>query len=246
MRKEHLFFETGWYRPSNRIPVAKERFLFGESMKHKAPPQYELSKSTIPRIFIYGDSNTWGKRGSLLGRYESWERWPNIVQEKLGDAYDVVADGVCGRIAGDHDHRRPERNGKSTYVKALRDAAPADIVIIALGTNDAKPQYGLSLATIVEDLVWYQRQTDSYVHDHSDEMHGVRGIVYLGVANVRGHMFGAPAGYQADLTAALQAKGVNVLIPPDLKHVFDGVHYSAEDHQTVAECVYKKIKEMSV
>jgi len=47
VRKDILFFETGWYRPIHRIPVAKKRFLFGESMKQKLGTQVKVRRATV-------------------------------------------------------------------------------------------------------------------------------------------------------------------------------------------------------
>ena len=58
------------------------------------------------RILIYGDSNVWGDKGfgengALLGRYAAKQQWPNILQRLLGDEYNIIQAGLCGRTAGE-------------------------------------------------------------------------------------------------------------------------------------------------
>lgn len=95
------------------------------------------------RILIYGDSNVWGDKGfgqdgALLGRYAAKQQWPNILQRLLGDEYDIIQAGLCGRTAGEYAGQAPYLSGKIGYEIALREASPVSGVIIALGVNDAQ------------------------------------------------------------------------------------------------------------
>ncbi|MEI6774741.1 MAG: hypothetical protein WCL18_08440 [bacterium] len=46
----------------------------------------------VKRILCYGDSNTWGRVPSSMGmeRYPIHNRWPGILQELLGDTYEII------------------------------------------------------------------------------------------------------------------------------------------------------------
>jgi lysophospholipase L1-like esterase len=48
-------------------------------------------------IVCYGDSNTWGDNPDFDERYPANVRWPGILQDLLGDEYDVVNEGLRGR-----------------------------------------------------------------------------------------------------------------------------------------------------
>ncbi len=196
------------------------------------------------RILIYGDSNTWGDEALHRGRYETHEQWPDIFQHLLGDEYEVIQEGLCGRIAGDHDTADAYRNGRVGYEIALRSACPVQYVIVAPGTNDAKPRYNLSIDDIVADLAWYDKRTQEYARDDKD-MTDFHTVIYLGAANFKSNdHFNPPEGYADDLNRSLREAGKDVIVPPRLEHVEDGLHYSREDHKRVAQKVYEKFKEM--
>ena len=99
------------------------------------------------RIFIYGDSNTWGyiPRGNednnIKERYDLSDRWYST----LLDEFECIVDGANGRAIG-YDHPvYPNRNALKTINDDLKDVNNIDLAIIYLGTNDFKEEY---LATI--------------------------------------------------------------------------------------------------
>lgn len=111
------------------------------------------------RILIYGDSNVWGDKGfgengAPLGRYATKQQWPNILQQLLGDEYDIIQAGLCGWTAGEYAEQAPYLGGKIGYEIALREASPVSGVVIALGVNDAQNE-SASGEQIVADLQWY-------------------------------------------------------------------------------------------
>jgi len=94
------------------------------------------------RILCYGDSNTWGTVGKwveddhLSDRYDCHTRWTGVLQETLGDDYDVIEMGLGGRASIYAREETPWQNGEVGLVAALSTAHPVDLVIIMLGTND--------------------------------------------------------------------------------------------------------------
>ncbi len=197
------------------------------------------------RILVYGDSNTWGS-GAFGGRYDSREQWPNILQEMLGSNYEIVQEGLCGRISGDHDKKDLHRNGRLGFEIALRSACPVEYVIIALGTNDLKRKYHLSAKEIVDDLFWFNKRTEQYARDDSD-MRGFKSIIYVGVSNYRpSEYFDADPELCLDVNRLLAESGLPFVEPNDLEHSKDGLHYSKADHRKVAKLVYDKFKEIEV
>ena len=84
------------------------------------------------RILFYGDSNTWGydPADPYENRYPEENRWTCILQEKLGDAWEVDERGLNGRRIPDlrYDGRRIEQ--------MISSLAEGDIFAVMLGTND--------------------------------------------------------------------------------------------------------------
>lgn len=66
-------------------------------------------------ILCFGDSNTRGTtpKGD---RYTANIRWTGILQEKLGDGYYIIEEGLGGRTTALEDvSGKPGKNGKIIY-----------------------------------------------------------------------------------------------------------------------------------
>ena len=88
-------------------------------------------------VVCFGDSNTWGYiPGSGGERFPREQRWPVILQRELGDAWDVIAEGLSGRTATIDRPDSEGRNGLPYFLPCLLSHAPLDAVVIFLGTND--------------------------------------------------------------------------------------------------------------
>ena len=197
------------------------------------------------RILIYGDSNAWGDKGFgengvPLGCYAIKQQWPNILQQLLGDEYDIIQAGLCGRTAGEYAEQAPYLGGKIGYGIALREASPVSGVIIALGVNDAQNE-SASGKQIIADLQWYSTYTQAYAADSENDMAGGASVWYI-----------APAQRHAPLASKLQcinkklrATHTTIRNPLDDHNDYapDGIHFSKHGHQRMAQAMYKAIKE---
>lgn len=111
-----------------------------------------MLKDTAKTILCYGDSNTWGYNPESDGRYVRSIRWTGALQRLLGDDYEVISEGLCGRTFVVEDPRKPHRTG-ITHLQALIESAdPVDLIIVMLGTNDIKNTFNLLPEQIVEHL----------------------------------------------------------------------------------------------
>jgi lysophospholipase L1-like esterase len=100
-------------------------------------------------ILCYGDSNTWGMvpMTSLTSatRHAWMDRWPSVVQDRLGASVTVIAEGLNGRTTVfDDPIDGAHKNGRTYLLPCLESHAPLDLVIIMLGTNDLKTRFNLS------------------------------------------------------------------------------------------------------
>jgi lysophospholipase L1-like esterase len=95
------------------------------------------------RILCFGDSLTWGwiQEGAPTTRFPYPERWAGIMASKLGSGYEIVEEGLSARTTAIDDPVDPRLNGSAYLPTALASHLPLDLVIIMLGTNDAKSYY---------------------------------------------------------------------------------------------------------
>ena len=97
------------------------------------------------RIICYGDSNTFGfVPGGDPFRYPEDIVWTGVLKSLLGDEYDVINCGMCGRTTAFDREGAEDQNGLKTIEETLRDNAPCDMIIIMLGTNDTDYHLALS------------------------------------------------------------------------------------------------------
>lgn len=106
---------------------------------------------TKKRIWIYGDSNTYGYDAATGGRFGKDSRWPDICQEILGDEYRIIAEGLNGRNTCHDDPMNPMRNGLA-YVKShIIPHLPLDVICVKLGSNDLDAELAQSPEMIAEN-----------------------------------------------------------------------------------------------
>jgi lysophospholipase L1-like esterase len=92
-------------------------------------------------ILVYGDSLVWGRNARQKDRHSFDDRWPNVLATSLKDLT-VWEAGLGGRTTDLEFAGRPGRNGSQHLPVALLQAAPLDLVILALGTNDPFAEAG--------------------------------------------------------------------------------------------------------
>jgi lysophospholipase L1-like esterase len=106
-------------------------------------------------ILCYGDSNTWGFiPGSDFERHPYHRRWPGVMAGLLGADYLVIEAGLSGRTTAYDDPTFLDRNGRVHLPSVLDTHTPVDLVIIMLGTNDAKHHLGLNADDIARGAAW--------------------------------------------------------------------------------------------
>lgn len=54
----------------------------------------------MEKILIYVDSNVWGDNFITRKRIEDNKQWANILKEKYINKYQIIQEGLPGRIAG--------------------------------------------------------------------------------------------------------------------------------------------------
>lgn len=197
------------------------------------------------RILCYGDSNTFGYIPGRGGRYNRHTRWPGRLQELLGSEYQVIEEGLCGRTTAFEDMTEPGRNGLDRVREAVERSQPLDVLVIMLGSNDCKAQFGASAAEIAGGLEQVAAQA------RGGEASGFRVLLVAPAAMTDRVMysgFGSEFDQRsikvskelAEAYEALAGKcGCDFLDGSKVTQVseIDGLHLDAEGHGRLAEAV---------
>lgn len=198
------------------------------------------------RILCYGDSNTWGQKPghTTSARYTSDIRWTGVLQNLLGEGYEIIEQGLPGRTLNCGDL---PVNGHTALPVILGSQQPLDLVIVWLGTNDLRYRYnhtGQELAVSLDNLLKSLRQQ---LGDSTQVLLICPPLILEDRAGsdfngVTGKLEVLPTAYQ--LTADKHSTGyldLTHLIMPDLQ---DGVHLSPESHRIVGESIYAEVIEL--
>ncbi|AQA02817.1 hydrolase [Mycobacterium sp. MS1601] len=98
------------------------------------------------RILCFGDSLTWGwipvEEGVPTERFPRDVRWTGVLADLLGDRYEVIEEGLSARTTTAEDPADPRLNGSQYLPSCLASHLPLDLVILMLGTNDTKANFG--------------------------------------------------------------------------------------------------------
>ncbi len=100
-------------------------------------------------VLCFGDSNTWGFEPGTHARYPRGVRWPGVLAAALGAGWCVVEAGLNGRTTV-FDDPLGDKNGLRHLGPVLESAAPVDVVVVMLGTNDLKTRFRASAYEIAE------------------------------------------------------------------------------------------------
>ncbi len=106
-------------------------------------------------ILCYGDSNTWGSgtHDRADTRYAHDERWPGVLQSRLGDGWRVIEEGLSGRTTVHPDPIEGRwLDGSAYLMPCLKTHRPLDAVVLALGTNDLKLRFSVTPTDIANGI----------------------------------------------------------------------------------------------
>jgi len=108
------------------------------------------------KILCYGDSNTWGyipningySKDAVMKQYDARDCW----WFPLMQGNEVIVDGLCGRCIAHENKWLKNRNASITILNDLKNYNDLDLIIVQLGTNDCKSEYGDTAVEITQNL----------------------------------------------------------------------------------------------
>ena len=206
------------------------------------------------RVLCYGDSNTWGFDPVSKKRIDYQERWTGLLQNELGEAYQVLEEGLNGRTTVWNDPIEGYKNGLEYLVPCIESHSPLDLIIVMLGTNDIKKRFSLSAYDIgagLSKLVNTAFNVCDQVQDYTPE---ILIVSPLHLTNLQeswlGEMFDFENGSKTSRRLHLLYEDIakqhdcyymnaaDVTCPS----MEDGVHFDRLGHKLFADAVSKIVK----
>ncbi len=202
------------------------------------------------RILCFGDSNTYGYSPLDGQRYAENVRWTGVLNEMLGERFEVINDGKNGRTVAFDDPYNEDCNGMNDIGGAIETNSPLDCVIIMLGTNDLKVYFDSNPSDIAANL----QEMCELIKSKTDAR-----IVLVSPALLGDQIEFSPlhlefgrtqVDYSFELAPAIEkvAKEVGasfvdlalVAVSSDI----DCLHLMPEEHAKVAQTMYNKIMQI--
>lgn len=114
-------------------------------------------------ILVYGDSLVYGRQGGVNARLPVTERFTGVLQQLLGDGYDVIAEGLRARnMYGENPHFA-ERDGLQQFGPIIGSHLPVELVVLFLGTNDCNNRTAFEADVVASSLKEYVAKTKQWV-----------------------------------------------------------------------------------
>lgn len=200
------------------------------------------------KIFIYGDSNTWGCVPNLEGysknakikqfnKEDIW--WHPLIQNN-----EVIVNGLCGRAINNENPWLEGRNATKTINDDIKNIK-ADLTIIMLGTNDCKSMYNLT----AEDITNQLKELSETIESKLNAKIMIISPVKIKEGNKITDKYYKGAEEKSIKLANLynklaQEKNYLFVSALDLNLGEDGEHLTLQGHKTLANLVLNKIKEI--
>ncbi len=206
------------------------------------------------RILCYGDSNTWGHiPGTEHDRYDNRSRWTALLQNKLGEEFEVISEGLCARTLDSDDDRWAfgNANGEKFFGVAVYSHDPLDFIVIMLGTNELKDVFNRSAQSIAAAL---EKKYIKYLKEQlSETLIKQPKIIIVAPPVIKGELY---KGKSSFLKGNDKSKQLNQLYEQlaiqnnclfvdnnDLDVGCDGLHMTKQSHNVLANKIAKCISD---
>ena len=209
-------------------------------------------------VLCYGDSNTWGQKPDKSGRFPVNIRWTGRLQQKLGDDFYVIEEGLSSRTTDLDYEKKPGRNGKTYLTPCLQSHNPIDIIILMLGTNDLKIEFNRSLddiANATKGLIEDIRENSYTKNNEPPKVLLVSPIHINNKAQYFQKLYGN-VFYDAESVArSRDLAGVLSMVAKETGSFFldassvsaagdDGIHFSKAAHIALADALIKEVRDI--
>ena len=211
-------------------------------------------------IVCFGYSNTHGycadPTDTVTGgaRFDETERWTCLLQQKLGEEYLVLEEGLSGRTTVFPDALHESMDGLGVIYSTLMCHEPVDLLVIMLGTNDTKERLGVNAACIAIGMERLVRKAQSVMCWAKEP-----NILIVCPPHILKEMYDNPcgvpmgngcveksrelSGYLRETAKMLGAAFLDAQEFAEFNRV-DGMHLTAKGHRAMAEKLSQVIPEL--
>lgn len=208
------------------------------------------------RILCFGDSNTWGFDAVTRERFGNETRWTRRLSRALGEGYEIIEEGLNGRCAVNEDQLKEGLKGLDYIHPCIMSHKPLDLVIIMLGTNDAKERYGMTSHNMAMGII---RVAGKVRHSETGRGGTDPEILIVAPAPIgplyRNDDAVLSMGREADIKTREMASHLKVLSEESGFHFLnagdhlkmgetDHMHLDEKGHRVMAEIIEGKISEI--
>lgn len=200
------------------------------------------------RILCFGDSNTWGYiSGTKAERYPANIRWTGVLQNLLGNNYEILEEGLNSRTIIENDNR-PGKEGRRAidYILPCLDTHhPLDCVLIMLGSNELKSEFNLSAKDIGENLKTLIKTIQTRVNEiiiivppilNDKTEYAMNNGKYVGA-------YEKSLGFREVYTDIAKEMNLKIIDIQDKMEVgVDGAHITEESHELLGRAVFDVVK----
>lgn len=204
----------------------------------------------MKKVLCFGDSNTYGFVPGKCARYDKNTRWTGVLQALCGSDFSIIEGGCNNRTAFVDNPAGAEQTGYKILPEYFTKDY-FDIVVLAIGINDLQ----LFFRPTLEE---FEQGIEKLIKITKDLSPNAKIILVcpskLDLAGIKSGVF----NFQFDETSVeksyhlpqiykkLAEKYACELV--DLNEIvkvspLDGLHFSAESHKTIAENLYKNLKQ---
>lgn len=211
------------------------------------------------KILAFGDSNTWGWNPSndLKGPPARWDdevRWTGVLERELGGEFDVINEGLNARTTVWEDPIEEYRCGKDHLPAVMDTAAPFELMIIMLGTNDLKIRFGLPPRDVAEGAGVLLERALVRKGDFVNQQPKILLICPPRLGPVSSTVMGPCFGGSEEKSAQMapffeivaQRYGVDYLNADEIvrSSLLDGLHLDADQHEKLGKAIAVKVREI--
>lgn len=204
----------------------------------------------MKKVLCFGDSNTYGFVPEKCTRYDKNTRWTGVLQALCGSDFSIIEGGCNNRTAFVDNPAGAEQTGYKILPEYFTKDY-LDIVVLAIGINDLQLFFRPTLEEFeqgIEKLIKITKDLSPnakiiLVCPSKLDLAGIKS----GVFSFQFDEISVEKSYHLpQIYKKLAEKYACELV--DLNEIvkvspLDGLHFSAESHKTIAENLYKNLKQ---